>query len=178
MLTFFGTDKMRFESSWLLALIFSGSWATASPVKSQKPKIRMPYHEIDLDAFELGLTNTTLSERLQIQVCGATIELAFDRFLAMGAFGLSLATGIANLVFANSDDRSRTAKEFHDPDYQYAAMAEGNCHTTAQRNTIQGAIDHYIDKEIPKSACGVQCMNLTHGGNWEGEVVFGAGTYD
>lgn len=79
---------------------------------------------------------------------------------------------------SKSNARDCSAEEFHNEKYQYAVRAKGNCHTTAQRATIEGAIDHYVDEKLPDSVCGVQCMKLTHGGDWEGYVVFGAGTYN
>lgn len=138
----------------------------------------MQFHEIDLEAFELGLNDKDLSKRTQIKVCGTGINVTFERCMSILAFGSSIALGTAGILYVHSENRVCYPEEFHDPDYQYAVMTKGNCHTTAQRSTIQGAIDHYIDKEMPKSTCGVQCMKLTHGGNWEGYVVFGAGTYD
>lgn len=90
----------------------------------------------------------------------------------------SLGTTIAQLVSSKSDRRVCEPEEYHDPRFQFAVRAKGNCHTSATRATVEGAIDHYIDKKLPDSVCGVQCMKLTHGGDWEGYVVFGAGPYD
>lgn len=139
----------------------------------------MEYHEVDLDLYEqTGSFDTPLEERKQVEICGKTINLNYDRCLSTGAFGSSIAFGVAGLVYTASQNRKCTAQEFDNSNYQYAVRAKGNCHTTAQRNTIEGAIDHYIDTQIPESACGVRCMKLTHGGNWQGYVVFGAPTYD
>lgn len=31
---------------------------------------------------------------------------------------------------------------------------------------------------MPDSVCGVECVKLMHGADWEGYVAFGASTYD
>lgn len=139
----------------------------------------MEYHELDLDLYErTGSFDTPLEERKQVNVCGKVFDIKYDRCLATGAFGASIAFGVANLLYTNSQNRQCTPEEFDNKDYQYAVRATGKCHTDAQRNTIEGAIDHYIDEKVPSTTCGVRCMQLTHGGQWRGYVVFGAPTYD
>lgn len=41
-----------------------------------------------------------------------------------------------------------------------------------------GALLHYASTEMTDSICGVHCLKQTHGGDWEGYVVFGAPTYN
>lgn len=137
------------------------------------------FHEIDLEAFATGLNNKTLTERKQVEICGKTINLpSFDRCLSSTSLASSVALSVAALLYTKSDKRDCHPEEFHNAEYQYAVRTKGSCHTTAQRPTIEGAMDHWIDEELPPSVCGVHCLKLTHGGNWQGYVVFGAGTYD
>ena len=139
----------------------------------------MQFHDLDLDAYEkTGMTNTTLSARREITVCGATIHVSTSDCLAGVSLLGTTALGIANLVYSKSQDRTCTPEEFDNVNYQYAVRAMGNCHTTAQRETIEGAIDHYISENFDDSVCGVQCMRLTHGRDWQGYVVFGKPDYD
>ncbi|KAH9824565.1 hypothetical protein Tdes44962_MAKER04385 [Teratosphaeria destructans] len=176
-----GTAKMRSTLVWLLASTLLSWSATALPTTSDAgEKMIMQYHEIDLAAYEMTSNNTTqaLEARKQVKVCGKTFEVSFDRCLSVGSFMSSIAFGVASLVSAKSDGATCTAESFENNNYQYAVRAKGNCHTTAQRETIEGAIEHYMDKEVPDSVCGVQCMKLTHGGNWQGYVVWGAPDYD
>lgn len=139
----------------------------------------MQYHEIDLDAYEkTGMTNSTLHERKQVEICGVKFQVTGTGCLTVASIGSSMALGIANLVYTKSQSRTCTPQEFDNVNYQYAVRAKGNCYTTAQRETIEGAIDHYIDENFDTRMCGVQCMKLTHGGNWQGYVVFGKPDYD
>jgi len=139
----------------------------------------LQFHEIDLAAFEQGLNNTALVPRKQIQVCGKTINTpSYDRCLATTSFIGTVALGIAQLVGTKSDKNDCQPEEYHNDKYQYAVRSKGVCQTKASLETIQGAIDRYVDKELDDSICAVQCMKLTRGGDWEGYVVFGAGEYD
>ncbi|KAJ7854106.1 hypothetical protein B0H14DRAFT_2210257, partial [Mycena olivaceomarginata] len=45
--------------------------------------------------------------------------------------------------------------------------AGGKCGTTAQENTIRGAIDAFL-KENVGGACHAMCLRMTHGGTWKG----------
>lgn len=99
--------------------------------------------------------------------------------MTLASFGVSLAALITSTVMSGSGgDGACTAVEYHDDRYQYAVQAQGTCQTSAQRETVLGALLHYADKELPDSICGLHCMRLTLGGDWEGYVVFGAPTYD
>lgn len=142
-------------------------------------KMVMQYHKIDLDAYEnTGMINATLSERKQVEVCGVKLQVTGTGCLTVAGIATSMAFGIANLVSSKSDKRTCTPEEFDNGNYQYAVRAKGHCHTTAQRETIAGAIDLYIDEDFNTRMCGVQCMKLTHGGNSQGYVVFGEPDYD
>lgn len=47
----------------------------------------------------------------------------------------------------------------------------GDCSTTAEFDTVLGAIDKFLNKH--KNICKTWCMKLTHGGNWIGYVKIG-----
>jgi hypothetical protein len=166
---------MRVTSSLLSALTLSSSLVIASPTKSEA----IMFHEIDLEAFETGLSNKTLTERKQVKVCGKTLVIpSFDRCLASTSLAGTIGLGVAGLLYSKSSNNDCSAEELDTPDYQYAVRTTGKCHTTAQRTTIEGALDHYIDEEMPPNVCGVHCLKLTDGGNWQGYVVFGVGNYN
>lgn len=167
----------------LLALsILSSSLCTASPTAYDTPpsdKLVMGYHEIDLEAYEkTGETGLALSERRKVKICGFEFHVTGMGCITLAGVGVSMGLGIGNLVDKMSKQRTCSPQEFDNINYQYAVRAKGNCHTTAQRDTIQGAILHYLNENFNESTCGVQCMKLTHGAQWEGYVVFGKPNYD
>lgn len=56
----------------------------------------------------------------------------------------------------------------------WKVWADGNnCDTTAQLNTISGAVQNYL-RDSNKEVCGVHCVKLTHGGTWNGYITLAA----
>lgn len=126
------------------------------------------------------MINNTLHERTQVKVCGFEISIpSFDRCIALSSLVGTVALRIAQTVTSSSKESDCSAQQFHNEKYQYAVRSKGNCSNTASRQTVEGALIHFLELELPDSVCGLQCVRLTHGGGgWEGYVVFGAGNYD
>ncbi|KAG5771170.1 hypothetical protein H9Q72_002163 [Fusarium xylarioides] len=55
--------------------------------------------------------------------------------------------------------------------YRYRSTGR-HCDTTAEQETIAGAIEHHINNHGHK-ICGTQCLELTHGGTWHGYLLIG-----
>jgi hypothetical protein len=49
----------------------------------------MQFHEIDLEAFELGLRDKNKSERKEVKVCGTGINANFERCALLAWVGTS-----------------------------------------------------------------------------------------
>ncbi|KAF4418917.1 hypothetical protein FACUT_11638 [Fusarium acutatum] len=59
--------------------------------------------------------------------------------------------------------------------YRYLETSQSNgrhCDTTAEQETIAGAIERHIKRHGHK-ICGTECLNLTHGGTWYGYLLIG-----
>ncbi|GKU08152.1 hypothetical protein FLAG1_09971 [Fusarium langsethiae] len=55
--------------------------------------------------------------------------------------------------------------------YRYRSTGR-YCDTTAEQETIAGAIEHHIKKHGSK-VCGTECLDLSHGGTWNGYLAIG-----
>ncbi|KAF5685607.1 hypothetical protein FCIRC_3393 [Fusarium circinatum] len=55
--------------------------------------------------------------------------------------------------------------------YRYHSNGR-HCDTTAEQETIAGAIKRHIKRHGHK-ICGTECLNLTHGGTWDGYLLIG-----
>lgn len=96
----------------------------------------------------------------------------------MCASVVSLVGGIAfeitSLVKGNSDANDCTAHSGSVDKVHWTVFANGShCDTTAQLNTIAGAIANYMRAQDSK-VCGVHCIKLTHGGTWQGYISLAA----
>ncbi|OJJ94818.1 hypothetical protein ASPACDRAFT_48512 [Aspergillus aculeatus ATCC 16872] len=60
--------------------------------------------------------------------------------------------------------------------YEYYATGR-NCDTTAQQETIHGALYHYLTTVDNDKVCGTQCLSLDHGGTYEGYLKLGKVAY-
>jgi hypothetical protein len=56
--------------------------------------------------------------------------------------------------------------------YRYHANGK-NCDTTAEQVTIAGAIEHHIKHVDGGKLYGTECLDLTHGGTWDGFLLIG-----
>lgn len=59
-----------------------------------------------------------------------------------------------------------------DADNHHPQSTGRHCDTTAEQETIAGAIEHHI-KNNGHKICGTQCLELTHGGTWHGYLLIG-----
>lgn len=139
----------------------------------------MPFHEIDLTAFEkIGIISKEVEKSEAMKLCGTSLDKFSDRcFDGADALGTNTEE-IAQIFTRMSDKNACMPVEYHDDRYQYAVRVEDSCRTSAQHVGIIEVLSLYADKHLSDRVCGVQCMRLTHSGDWEGYVVFGASEYD
>lgn len=91
--------------------------------------------------------------------------------IAVTSFLLTLALGIASQVKSDSKANDCTEHTGAIDGVHWSVYAEGrNCDTTAQLDTIAGAIAVYLRKQN-SSVCGTHCIRMDHGGTWNGYVT-------
>ncbi|PYH82647.1 hypothetical protein BO82DRAFT_353611 [Aspergillus uvarum CBS 121591] len=89
-------------------------------------------------------------------------------------FVYSLASGIAGFIIGQSEQKSCAKITGSLNGWQYEYYGTGrNCDTTAQRETIHGALYHYFSSVESNMTCGTQCLSLNHGGPYNGYLKFG-----
>lgn len=72
--------------------------------------------------------------------------------------------GIAGLVKGGSDKHDCKAHSGFIDEANWKVYATGkNCDTSAELETIQGAIAEYL-RSVDDEICGVQCLKMTAGG--------------
>ncbi|KAJ5876507.1 uncharacterized protein N7529_002091 [Penicillium soppii] len=82
----------------------------------------------------------------------------------------AIAGGIKEL--SNQHDCRVMSGSINGISWSYHSMG-AHCDTTAQLDTIAGAIKKYLDKSEHYKVCGTQCLRLEHGGTWNGWLKFG-----
>jgi len=127
---------------------------------------------IDLASAVSG--NQTLSPRRLIDIC---VKDSGRAAVCSSIAGIVTTIGIAIATSAkgSSNDGCKVHSGAID-DVHWRVYATGkngkqsDCGTTAQVNTIAGAIDEYL-RDVDKDVCGVHCLKMTHGGTWAGYVT-------
>lgn len=157
------------------------------------PSLKQTHHtaQIDLANFEEradGLSERSLEKRLNVNICTVDVAHAGKYFaapeqdqtankssigvcVAVGAVIAQVAFGIAGLVKSDSNAHDCTAHQASIDNVTWRVYATGrNCDTTAQLETIQGAVTKYLEKQ-DKKVCGVHCLKLSHGGTYVGYLT-------
>lgn len=66
---------MRLAFSLLSVLTVLSSSDHSSPLDPTQGIQALPFHEIDLKAFEKGVSSATLEERREVKICGQKIHI-------------------------------------------------------------------------------------------------------
>ncbi|KAM0337610.1 hypothetical protein ACHAPU_011534 [Fusarium lateritium] len=119
--------------------------------------------------------DSALEKRRNVRVC--------ERILAAGSACVVIGGAIKGAVLQISSaikhaSNMKTCTSFTGragPDgelfYRYSSAGR-NCDTTAEQETIAGALEHHFKKDNSKM-CGTVCLDLTHGGTWNGYLAIG-----
>ncbi|KAI1071037.1 hypothetical protein LB507_011493 [Fusarium sp. FIESC RH6] len=96
--------------------------------------------------------------------------------VVVGGFIRSAAIQFSSVVkHASNVQTCSTFTGYAGPDreifYRYRSTGR-HCDTTAEQETIAGAIEHHIKKHGSK-LCGTECLDLSHGGTWNGYLAIG-----
>ncbi|KAL4928960.1 uncharacterized protein BDV17DRAFT_291282 [Aspergillus undulatus] len=161
----------------LACALLSGSLAVRYP-RPQRTSRWIAYDNIetrtDLILTQLpdgNYTNGLMKSRTPIEVC----ELAIAAQICT-VFGLTfqVAWTLATAIKGQSDkgECGTIGGEFDTLKWKYYASGR-NCDTTAQRDTIAGAIYHYLKEKNHETICDTECLKLNLGGTWDGWLKLG-----
>ncbi|KAJ5835568.1 hypothetical protein N7447_001594 [Penicillium robsamsonii] len=81
----------------------------------------------------------------------------------------TITAAIVGVVWAQSKQKTCAKISGNLNGWKYVYYATGcNCDTTAQKETIHGALYHYLSSVEKNKVCGTQCLSIDHGGTYEG----------
>ncbi|KAJ5139200.1 uncharacterized protein N7515_004048 [Penicillium bovifimosum] len=123
-------------------------------------------------SLSVSETRSDLEKRTPITACGALQVTTNCLVIANIVLPLvkSIAGGIKEL--SNQHDCRVMSGLIDGISWSYHSTG-AHCDTTAQLDTIAGAIKKYPDKSEHYKVCGTQCLRLDHGGTWNGWLKFG-----
>ena len=90
------------------------------------------------------------------------------------SFVISMAKSLASTIKELSDQGSCNAMHGIYESLSWVYYSSGrNCDTTAQHDTISGAIKKYLADTNGNKLCGTECLRMDHGGTWDGWLEIG-----
>ncbi|KAJ0141878.1 Uncharacterized protein HZ326_15280 [Fusarium oxysporum f. sp. albedinis] len=125
---------------------------------------------VTVSLYHGGLPTVLIS----VKVCERIITITSHCVIIGGAIKLTWRSGAA-IKHASNVKTCSTFTGHAGPNsnlfYRYRSTGR-HCDTTAEQETIAGAIEHHI-KNHGHKICGTQCLELTHGGTWHGYLLIG-----
>ena len=157
------------------------------------PSLKLTDHTVHIDPANFeertdGLSERSLEKRRGLDICTTSPDHASEYFAApeqdqtanvssidacasVANVIVQVAQSIASLVKSDSNAHDCKAHEGSIDGVTWRVYATGrHCDTTAQLNTIQGAVTKYLEKQN-RNVCGVHCLKLSHGGTYTGYVT-------
>ncbi|KAE8155251.1 hypothetical protein BDV25DRAFT_134998 [Aspergillus avenaceus] len=117
-------------------------------------------------------TNVELVARTPIKACAYISATAACFAISKDLYHFAKTLGGGIKALSDQHNCAHSTGTIDNIRYDYYASGR-NCDTTAQINTIAGAIYKYIDKIEHGNICGTQCVRLDHGGTWKGWLRMG-----
>ena len=165
----------RFITTFCLASACLGA-ATPSmqPERWARYDLEVPIGESVTSEVVITQDNSTdfaLEKRRQVGVCEAIIVTA--SCIAIKNELKSYVLYMANVIKDLSNQRScgTFTSQVGNVKFRYHANGK-NCDTTAEQATIAGAIENHLKKNGGR-LCATECLDLTHGGTWDGFLLIG-----
>jgi hypothetical protein len=131
--------------------------------------------------FQISLNETSLdtrdvaeiAERTPITVCERTV-VAVGACVGIATYVVGFARNIATTIkdLSNGGNCNAMHGTFEGLRWTYYSSGR-NCDTTAQHDTIAGAIKKYLNNVEHNNICGTQCLRMDHGGTWDGWLKLG-----
>ncbi|KAH1898216.1 hypothetical protein KXV57_009713 [Aspergillus fumigatus] len=114
-----------------------------------------------------------IAERTPITVCGRTV-IAVGACVGIASYVVTFARSIATTIkdLSNGENCNAMHGTFEGLKWTYYSTGR-NCDTTAQHDTIAGAIKKYLNNVEHNDICGTQCLRMDHGGTWDGWLKLG-----
>ncbi|KAK2674377.1 hypothetical protein RAB80_009361 [Fusarium oxysporum f. sp. vasinfectum] len=142
--------------------------------------VKMPdslalYHLEDFESEDFESEDSALEKRRHVTVCERIITITSHCVIIGGAIKDGILQISAAIKHASNVKTCSTFIGHAGPNsnlfYRYRSTGR-HCDTTAEQETIAGAIEHHI-KNHGHKLCGTQCLELTHGGTWHGYLLIG-----
>jgi hypothetical protein len=126
----------------------------------------------DVSISKVDTADDSLVKRQQVKVCQALGAAA--SCIGMGDSVHQICDGIARKIkdLSNERDCGTVAGSIGSVTYRYHSEGQ-NCDTTAAQYTIAGAIEYHIKHVNNVKLCQTECLDLTHGGTWNGYLLIG-----
>lgn len=122
-------------------------------------------------------SNNTISKRTDVLDCSAKVAIVFAAFFSgasAAAAWYPILKKASKTVHKQSEDHNCGIVHHTQNKMRFTYTSSGrNCDTTAQQETIQGALDKAYRNYVHNDYNGIWCMDLTHGGNWVGYLLVG-----
>ncbi|KAF4279737.1 hypothetical protein CNMCM8057_002603 [Aspergillus fumigatus] len=129
----------------------------------------MPWFQISLNGTSLNTRDVAeIAERTPITVCERTV-IAVGGCVGIASYVVTFARSIATTIkdLSNGGNCNAMHGTFEGLKWTYYSTGR-NCDTTAQHDTIAGAIKKYLNNVEHNDICGTQCLRMDHGGTWDG----------
>jgi hypothetical protein len=129
---------------------------------------------IDLDDMEREMNGTGIMARKQIKACESN-EHVNGPVAADQRNKADFAEAMASIIFQRSrrNNCAITQGTLDEISFRYSSTGN-NCDTTAQQDTIQGALKKALALPGKDSIWPTMCLRLTHGGTWTGYLALGS----
>ena len=137
----------------------------------------LPHHylELDLDEEQVFMSNDTdyheLYKRTQVTVCSGSLLRTFASQSMDAATIIDVSNAMTDQLYTNAQNKDCGTYTGISHQFSWKLFATGTqidptaCGTTAQKNTINGALQRYFRKVTDPSGYvyGVGCLKLSHG---------------
>ncbi|KAK3680514.1 hypothetical protein LTR37_021192 [Vermiconidia calcicola] len=167
--------------AWSSAFALSLPASTETEEKqfaSQKtPHIHARINLTEVEPGSWTLDTRSLVPRRQLDYCISSSQNFFNCLTLFDGLA-TVAIGISQTVKAFSDGHNCDKSNVHTVDdivYKYRSVG-GDCHTTATFDTILGGVAEYL-RAMNKQVCGIECIQLDHGGDWTGYLTVAPKSY-
>lgn len=160
------------KASLIFALALA-AFATATEQKSDLPDFAL---SIDLEDIEREINGTSLVARKQVEVC-ETANFQARPVNAQPRNKRAFASTMASIIYDRSRQQDCTLLDGRGFDISYRYFVDGNskthCDTTAEKLTIQGALNKALALPGKAAIWPTMCLRLKHGGKWTAYLSLG-----
>ncbi|KAK4504973.1 hypothetical protein PRZ48_002936 [Zasmidium cellare] len=154
------------------------SLSTNSRLTESNSPDRWAHYDLTLPFDNSTISESGLEKRRHVGVCEWIVTTSACVVLidtAGNGWLVDLANYVSNALYnkANSDFAcSEETGAYKELKYKFQAYG-GDCSTTAQKDTIKGAIENHLKTVDGGKVCGTECLKLDHGGKWNAYLLLG-----